>query len=183
MAMGNWTFSDSVLAGLRGEPLVDLDGNEIVDLAEIARYTELELAFIEGQKSMFFAGGEFPRKTKLAAVEDSVAPRVGQRIEVEYDGEWYKAKTIDVDGDQVQVHYVDFDDSWDEWVGPDRIRPYQPAQFGEGAKVEVQWETDEQWYPASIVQAWYGLHRVRYDGYDESSDEWVGPAAIRLRTE
>ncbi len=81
------------------------------------------------------------------------------------------------------IPYVDFDDSWDEWIGPDRIRPYQPAQFAEGDKVQVQWESDQQWYPATVFKAWYGLHLVRYDGYDSSSDEWVGPGSIRLRTE
>jgi hypothetical protein len=180
---GNWTFSDSVLAGLRGEPLVDLNGDEIIELDELAHYTELELAFIEGQKSMFTAAKKFTPRASLAAVEDSVDPRVGQRIEVYTDGKWYKAKTIDVDGDQLEVHYVNFDDSWDEWVESDRIRPYQPAQFAQGDKVEVQWETDGQWYPATVLKAWYGLHLVRYDDFDSSSDEWVGSAAIRLRSE
>ena len=177
---GNWTFSDSVLAGLRGEAVVDLNGDEIIELDEVARYTELELAFIEGQKSMFIAADQFPRKAKLADVEDAVEPRVGQRIEVNYEGKWYKAKVVDVDGDQLQVHYVNFDDSWDEWVGPDRVRPYQPAQFAEGDQVEVRWD-DGKWYPATVLKAWYGLHLVRYDGYDASADEWVGPRAVRLR--
>jgi hypothetical protein len=182
LSTGNWTFSDCVLAGLRGEALVDLDGDKVVNLQEVAHYGEIELAFVEGQKSMFHAAPQFPRKAKLAAVEDEVQPRVGERIEVNYEDKWYKAKTIDVDGEQLQVHYVDFDNSWDEWVGPDRIRPYQPAQFAEGDKVQVRWE-DTQWYPAFVLKAWYGLHLVRYDGFDSSSDEWVGPGSIRLRTE
>ncbi len=179
---GNWTFSDSVLAGLRGEPVVDLNRDDFVELDEVARYTELELAFVEGQKSMFTAAEDFPRQAKLAPVEDEVEPRVGQRIEVKYEGKWYKAKIIDVDSDQVQVHYVNFNDSWDEWVGPDRIRPYQPAQFAEGDQVEVRWN-DGKWYPARVLKAWYGLHLVRYDGYDASADEWRGHTAVRLRSE
>ena len=179
---GNWTFSDSLLAGLRGEALVDLNGDEIIELDEIARYTELELAFIEGQKSMFIAANRFPRNAKLADVDDAAEPGVGQRIEVLYDGKWYRAKVIAADGDQLQVHYVGFDDSTDEWVGHDRTRPYQPAQFAERDEVEVRW-SDGKWYPARVLKAWYGLHLVSYDGYDASSDEWVGPTAIRLRSE
>ena len=153
---GNWTFSDSVLAGLRGEAVVDLNGDEIIELDEVARYTELELAFIEGQKSMFIAAANFPRTAKLAGVEDEVEPRVGQRVEVNYEGKWYKAKVVEADGDQVQVHYVNFDDSWDEWVGPERVRPYQPAQFAEGDQVDVRWD-DGKWYPARVLKSWYGL--------------------------
>lgn len=180
---GNWTFTDSVLAGLRGSGLVDLDGDGVINLQEVAGFAELELAFIEGQKSMFRAATAFPRSARLTKVEQAVKPRVGQRLEVSYEGKWYKSKIIDVDGDRFRVHYVNYDNSWDEWVGPDRLRPYQPSQFAEGDKVQVRWENDKKWYPAHVLKAWYGLHLVRYDGYDSTWDEWVGPSSIKLRTE
>ena len=90
---------------------------------------------------------------------------------------------IDADGDQLLVHYNGFDASTDEWVGPERVRPYYPAQFAEGDRVDVELEKDGKWYPARIERGWYGLHKVRYDGFDESSDEWVGPGKVRLRVE
>lgn len=180
---GNWTYTDSLLAGFRGESQVDLNHDDIIELNELAQYTDLELAFLEGQKSMFFAAPAFPRAAKLAWVEDELVPRVGGRVEVESKGRWYKAKIIDVDADQVEVHYAGFGDSWVEWIGPDRVRLYQPAQFAEGDKVDVQWENDKKWYPATVRKAWYGLHLVHYDDYDNTTDEWVGPGAIRLRNE
>ena len=76
---------------------------------------------------------------------------MGQRIEVFSKGKWYRAKSIDADGDQLLVHYCGLDDSYDEWVGPERVRPYRPAQFGEGDKVDVLWESDGKWYPATVV--------------------------------
>jgi hypothetical protein len=179
---GNWTYTDSLLAGLRGESQVDLNHNEVIELNELAQYTDLELAFLDGQKSMFFAAPAFPRAAKLAAVEDEPTPRIGQRVEVKYKDHWYRAKIIDVDGDQAQVHYAGYDDTWNEWVGPERLRPYQPAQFAEGDKVEVEWSQDKKWYPATIRKAWYGLHLVHYDNYESSTDEWVGPGCIRLRS-
>jgi hypothetical protein len=159
---------------------VDLNHDGIIELNEVAQYTDLELAFLEGQKSMFFAAPAFPRTAKLAAVEHELTPHIGQRLEVEYEGRWYRAKIIDVDGDHTQVHYAGYDDSWNEWVGSTRLRPYQPAQFAEGDKVEVEWSDDKKWYPATVLKAWYGLHLVHYDGYASSTDEWVGPGAIRL---
>jgi Caspase domain/Agenet domain len=179
---GNWTYTDSLLAGLRGESQVDLNHDDIIELGELAQYTDLELAFLEGQKSMFFAAAAFPCAAKLAWVEDELIPRIGQRVEVEYLGRWYRAKIIAVDGDQAEVHYAGYDNSWNEWVGPDRLRPYQPAQFAAGDKVEVEWR-DKKWYPATIRKAWYGLHLVHYDDYNASTDEWVGPGAVRLRND
>ena len=180
---GRWTFSDCLLAGLRGEGIVDLNGDEVVDFQELAHFGELELAFAEGQKSMALATEDFPRRAKLAPVAEAVTPRVGQRIEVNWKGKWYKAKSIDARGAQLKVHYVNESDSWDEWVGPDRVRPYQPAQFAEGDKVEVRWASDNKWYHATVLKAWYGLHLIRYDNDDATEDEWVGPQAIRLRTD
>ena len=51
-----------MLAGLRGESQVDLNHDDIIELNELAQYTDLELAFLEGQKSMFFAAPAFPAR-------------------------------------------------------------------------------------------------------------------------
>ena len=151
---GHWTFSDCVLAGLRGDARVDLDGDKVVNLQELAHYGELELAFCEGQKSMFLAAEDFPRKARLAAVDNVVAParRPTNRSSLS-EGKWYKAETIDARGNQLKVHYVaELRRLWtDEWVGPERVRPYQPAQFAEGDKVQVRWDSDEKWYPATVL--------------------------------
>ncbi|MFN0018465.1 MAG: Tudor-knot domain-containing protein [Pirellulaceae bacterium] len=180
---GRWTFTDSVLAALRGEGTADQNADGAVDLAELACYCELEMAFGEGQKSMFTAGKKFPSKAKLARVKEPAPKGAGERMEVEWNGQWYKAKCIAVDGERRKVHYTTYDDSWDEWVGPDRMRTYKPLVFPEGTKVDVQWENDRKWYPATILKSWYGMHFIRYDGYDASWDEWIGPGAIRKREE
>src|SRR5215471_14468804 len=77
---GNWTFSDCLLAGLRGEAEVDLNDDKIIELDELAHYSELELAFIEEQKAMFTAASTFPHNAHLAAVNGELKPGVGQRI-------------------------------------------------------------------------------------------------------
>lgn len=44
-------------------------------------------------------------------------------IQVEWKGTWYPAAILKKDGAKIQIHYVDFDETWDEWVTADRIRP------------------------------------------------------------
>ena len=68
---GNWTYTDSLLAGLRGESQVDLNHDGVVDLNELAQYTDLELAFLDGQKSMFFAAPAFPRGPTRGSIRRS----------------------------------------------------------------------------------------------------------------
>jgi hypothetical protein len=176
---GNWTFTDSLLTGLRGQSTVDTDRDGVVELHELALFTELEMAFIEGQKSMFAAVDNFPREAKLAPTRGPVPPHVGDRVEVLYEGRWYKARVLDVDDKQSKVHYLDYDDSWDEWVTPRRLRAYQPVEHPVNARVEVYWSNDQKWYPATVLKSWYGLHLIHYDHCDSSWDEWVGPSSIR----
>jgi hypothetical protein len=174
---GAWTFTEALYQGLLGDPIVDLDGDRVITLYDFARYAELEMAFIESQKSMFVTTNDFDPQMILASVNDEIEPIEGKRVEVEFEGEWYKAKTLKKQGSQVRIQYVV--DQSEEWVEPERIRPYAPQMFAVGEEVEAQ--SDEEWYPATVQKAWYGLHRVSYDDYPPTWDEWVGLDYIRPR--
>lgn len=176
---GNWTFSDCLLAGLRGDPQVDSNENGVVDLGELAAYAELEMAFCEEQKSMFQPGKELSPRLQLAKTKGKRNPEVNRRMEVEWKGKWYKAKSIDARPGAWLIHYPGYESRWDEWIGPARIRNHQTEQFSKGTRVEVRWTQDQKWYPATVLEGWQGLHLIRYEGYDSSWDEWVKPRDVR----
>lgn len=48
---------------------------------------------------------------------------VGQAVWVEWHGTWYKAKVIGFGSGCTQIHYEGYNNSWDECVGPRRIKP------------------------------------------------------------
>lgn len=54
------------------------------------------------------------------------------------------------------------------------------AEFRAGQRVRVQWHG--QWFDASVLEvgtgAQAGTYKIRYDGYDSSWDEYVGPERI-----
>lgn len=177
---GNWTFTDSLLAALRGDPRVDGDRDGVVELNELGDYTELEMAFVENQKAMFCSAEEFPRNAKLATVNGTLKNRVGERAEAFVQGKYWKVKVVDADATRVKVHYLGYGDDEDAWLSPRQLRPYQPYLFPKGAKVQAQSE-DGEWYPATVLKSWYGLHFVHYDDYDSTWDEWLGPGAVRAR--
>ncbi|MBD2313898.1 caspase family protein [Desertifilum sp. FACHB-1129] len=172
---GEWTFTEALMKGLQGDPVVDLDGDGWITLYDFARYAELEMAFIEEQKSMFLTLNDFDPQMQLAKVTKRGTPGGEKRVEVEYDGTWYKAKILEQKGNQARVFYIV--DRSEEWVDSDRIRPYEPETFSKGKAVQVEFE--EEWYPATVKRGWYGLHFVGYDGYDETWDEWVGSDRIQ----
>jgi len=46
----------------------------------------------------------------------------GSAVEVIWKREWYPAKVMTVERGVHLIHYRDYDERWDEWVGADRIR-------------------------------------------------------------
>lgn len=47
---------------------------------------------------------------------------VGTMMEVNWKGQWYSAEVLKIDRGANLVHYVGYDDGWDEWVSSRRIR-------------------------------------------------------------
>jgi hypothetical protein len=56
------------------------------------------------------------RKSKSEAYGDDTM------VEVNWQGQWYSAQILKVDRGSHLIHYVGYDDSWDEWVSARRIR-------------------------------------------------------------
>ena len=48
--------------------------------------------------------------------------RIGSNVEVNWKGKWYSGKILDGRGGRHLVHYVGYDNSWDEWVPDNRLR-------------------------------------------------------------
>ena len=187
----NWTFTQSLLDGLSGSPLIDTNGDGLITLGELRDEVRDAMNHMEGQKHGFKVNGlddsfilakasghltKVPKAKyrlgsyvrakgkygRIIGVTGSEAdeylvqfynytekvvkqyaesdlilstrkPRVSTRrrpqvarmepdCKVKWRGAWYDAKVLKKKPGYWYIHYVDDDDSWDEWVGPDRIR-------------------------------------------------------------
>jgi hypothetical protein len=109
---------------------------------------------------------------------------IGDKASVEWKGSWYPAKVLQGGETQCFIHYTGYDSSWDEWVGPSRIRitsssgkSAAPAatdrSWKNGDSVQVLW--NGSWYPAHVIGIKGNSLKIRYDGYSSNWDEWVGP--------
>ncbi|MBD0372421.1 MAG: caspase family protein [Pyrinomonadaceae bacterium] len=131
---GNWTFTETLLAGLRGRAFVDTDGNGEVTFGELGREIKSDMSFAEQQTAAFILTGKFQQQTILAEAQERADRRVGARVEVYSEGDWYKARIIDAGRGRYRVHYYGYEDAYDEWVRPSQIRNNKrsaPSYFGQ----------------------------------------------------
>lgn len=178
ISTNSWTFTEALLGGFRGSPLVDANADGTVGIRELALYAEQNMAFLEHQKSMFVTTDDFDPDLPIAETRGTPAVGLGRHVEVEWKGEWYPAQVIGVRDGQSLVHYVGFADSWDEWVGAGRIREPRIREIPRGSRVRVLWSEDEQWYRGTVLASRYGMHKIHYDGYSHEWDDWVPSDSI-----
>jgi len=87
------------------------DGGEVV--ISLSQLSPADRAYLTQHKGV-------PGET--TGPSSSAAFGVRDRVEVESQSIWHPAIVLKVDGNRYFVHYENFSDHWDEWVGPDRIR-------------------------------------------------------------
>jgi len=64
------------------------------------------------------------RPSAAVAADLAKAQKQGQTIVlVEWKGKWYQAAIVMTNADKSLIHYLGYDDSWNEWVTSDRIKP------------------------------------------------------------
>ena len=105
-------------------------------------------------------------------------PKEETKCEVEWSGKWYPAKVIAQKKDQWKIKYDDYGDEWNEWVSKERIRFPAKAKAAASGKAEVLW--GGTWYAAQVLEEKDGKFHIKYDGYNDSWNEWVGKDRIRL---
>lgn len=49
--------------------------------------------------------------------------RTGQDVKILWKQKWYDGFIIERSGDKYKIHYDGYENSWDEWVGVDRLAP------------------------------------------------------------
>lgn len=175
LSTGTWTFTECLIAGLDGEVV----GDGPLTLGRLADFTVERMAYQEQQLATFAATLGLPASLVLGRTTAAPAdPRVGAYVEAESEGVWYRARVLAVDADGRQrVTYGGYDHDDDEWLPPERVRAFTPTDLPAGTAVEAEWHG--RWYPATVRAARLGVHHIHYDGFDDSSDEWVSSRRLR----
>ena len=121
---GNWTFTECVLKGLRGDPAVDLNSDGRVTLDELARYTKRKMSSAESQKAWFSTANGFSSNMILSQTKGGpkAGGQAGGKVEALWHGKWWPASVLQSVKGKTLIHYDGYGAEWDEWVGTDRLR-------------------------------------------------------------
>ncbi|HEX2099642.1 MAG TPA: Tudor-knot domain-containing protein, partial [Candidatus Synoicihabitans sp.] len=60
--------------------------------------------------------------SKPAEPPNTAGYKVGNTIEVEWQGKWFRARILEQRGDSYKIHYDGYGSNWDEWVKANRMR-------------------------------------------------------------
>jgi len=168
---GSWAFTDCLVDAVEGAARLDLDGDGAVSLRDLARYAEAELAFAAQQFVAFGVAGGERDDLALGAVSRPLRAGEGERVEVSWQRRWFAGRVVERGAEGVRAHYIGYPPSQDEDVPPSRVRAPRRETLSVGSRVRVQWR--RRWYPATVIEVRLGVHRVHYDGYADTWDEWV----------
>lgn len=179
VSTGAWTFTECLLAGLRGAVQVDADSDGMVDFLELARFAEREMAMNDGQLSTFVSANGFDPRMVLSNGVKRTSPRIGEYVEAKSkDGKFYPGRIEKVEGTRFWIKWVGYSSAQNEWVESSNTRTYAPKQYPPGTRVEVDWQGE--WYPAEVLTGRYGMHLIHYDGFEDFWDEWVAPKRLKV---
>jgi len=184
----NWTYTQTVIDALKGDPFADANGDGVVSLSELNSEVKLAMGAIERQPSGYAAyglKGDFklaPAKPKLASKSTKFKP--GDYVLVA--GANTAGRVVDAAEDIYGVQFYDYTekrrveyaeaklrvlpDGWED-------RNFKLPAGGEIAEIEVEW--NGQWYPATILKKDGDKTMIHYVGYGDNWDEWVAKERIR----
>ncbi|HRH43676.1 MAG TPA: Tudor-knot domain-containing protein [Pyrinomonadaceae bacterium] len=174
----NWTFTESLIYGFRGDSYFDENGDGKITLAELQENAEEDMLFGEEQVAEFEVNGNFtPNSIISLANKRNSSKRIGEHIEAYSVDGWYKGFIRDEKDGKYQVRYYGYEESDDEWVAPDNIRSAKLTQYPVGAKVNVNWLG--KWFVGTVLEIKGSSHYITFDGFGKQWDEWTPSKRIK----
>jgi hypothetical protein len=135
LSTANWTFTEALLSGFRGNAKVDQNLDGEIELSELAHYARARMWSVEEQRTAFTTTRDFSPEMGLVEVWKRANQRLRESVEVLWEDDWYPATILEVRGSKYKIHYVGYGAEWDEWVDNARLRRRPTATSASGKNV------------------------------------------------
>ncbi len=187
----NWTFTQTVIDGLRGDPLADHDGDGTVRVGELAREVEGAMKHRDRQRAGVALGSLSPA-VALAPRAGGATPGGGAAPSAAWGpggpeiGAWVQAQrgqgaaparvVARPDGQRATVEFYDYSDKSRAEVLLSAVTPPVFAHHPVGARLRVIW-AGKVW-DANVLRVEGDFHLITYPGWSSWWDEWVASDRI-----
>jgi hypothetical protein len=165
----NWTFTQSLLDGLRGDPLVDANDDGRITLGELDGEVCEAMRHLEGQLHGYRTAGIPSDYVRAPDGERKRCGRVLAVTDERYTVQFYDysdKRTVLLDGTAL--------------VASTRDAAVPPAAKDAGVKADCEVEWQKRWWPAKVLEEKDGTYLIHYLGYEDSWNERVGKDRIRF---
>jgi len=174
----NWTFTQTVLDGLRGDPLADANADGAITLGEMAAEVSDAMKYREEQKAGFFNAG--------FGIDCKLAPAKRQRSAATITASGWSlhdyVKYSGREGERIGritgfherncvVAFYDYSDRTFARLPGSRLSRIQFDVYPAGRQVQVLWKGRP--YAAEILEVAGDFHWITYPGWPAHWNEWV----------
>jgi hypothetical protein len=139
------------------------------------------MTYGESQLSNFYTTSGFSKSFILSSKQTKDTRNkssIGQYRNALWKGTNYKVRIIDQQDNRCKIHYLGWGNEWDEWRDCSELKNIDFKLFDVNSKVKVEW--CQTWYPAIILKREGIFHYIKYDGYNDSWNEWVTSDRIKI---
>ncbi|HYG52545.1 MAG TPA: caspase family protein, partial [Flavobacteriales bacterium] len=174
---GNWTFTQTLLDCFRNEKINDDGKDGKITTKDIRLALENAMKYREhqmgGYYSSFTSEYEFVSgATKTVITMPSKGSYAsGSYAYGKYEGNWKPVRIIAPVGNKYLARFYFYSDYKDVELGVDELKPIYFTKHNVNDKVDVTWEGQK--YASTILKAVNDFYYIKYDGYDDSYNEWV----------
>jgi hypothetical protein len=193
----NWTFTQSIIDALRGEPLADANADGQITLIELRTEVAEAMKHREGQAHGYKASSMpedfvFAKAAGHRSSGDNAQFPIGSYVEASGGGRRHFGRVVAADADKVTVQFYIYTQKRTVKFAPADVAPSKRtaqaiSRLDDGVKPDCLIEWQGTWFPAKLLERSTAegepRYFIHYLGYDKSWDEWVGSDRIRLLKE
>jgi hypothetical protein len=174
----NWTFSQTWIDCLAGNPLCDRNADGKITIAEANLEIAEAMKARERQRHGFKISG-LSNEIVLSRASGQRPPNAGEYVAAPFRRQILPARVLRRDGPRLLCEFYFYSEKKTSWLESSRVKPLGFRTFAPGSQVQVIWNGRP--YPARVLKQEDGFHWITYTGYDSSWDEWVMEDRIRAQ--
>jgi len=178
VSTSNWTFTQTVIDAIRGDPMIDANEDGIIQLAEAAWAVKEAMQYCERQffgYALYGLSTRFPvSDTNGKKPEHNEIPKpyaFGRYVYAMPRATWHRGRVMDFKDGKFAVRLQFYSERLTVWLPAEKVKQIEFQKYPVGTNLTVLWKRKE--WKATVTKVAGEFHLITYPGYSRDWDEWV----------